>query len=86
MPVGYQLYTIHALLNGTVTIPFVYCIYKSKTKVVYKEIFSTLKENYPMLNSATIMFDYESAALNAFTQVLLMRRLKAVHIHFGQAI
>ena len=75
-PVGYQLYTIHALLNETVTIPLVFCISKSKTEVVYKEIFSTLKENFPMLNPATIMFDYERAAINAFTQVFPNAEIK----------
>ena len=49
-PVGYQLYTIHALLNQTATIPLVFCTSKSKTEVVYKEILLTLKENYSMLN------------------------------------
>ena len=31
-----------------------------------------------MHNTATIMFEYERAAINAFAQVFLMRRLKAV--------
>ena len=44
-PIGYQLYTIHALLNETVTIPLVFCIAKDKTEVTYNQIFSTLKEH-----------------------------------------
>ena len=85
-PVGYQLYTIHTLLNETVTIPLVFCISRSKTEVVYKEIFSTLKENFPMLNPATIMFDYERAAINAFAQVFPNAEIKGCFFHFGQAI
>ena len=85
-PVGYQLYTIHALLNQTATIPLVFCISKSKTEVVYKEIFSTLTENYSMLNPATVMFDYERAAINAFAQVFPISEIKGCFFHFGQAI
>ena len=67
-PIGYQLYTIHVLLNETVTNPTVFCIAKDKTEVMYNTIFSTLKEHNPLLNPASIMIDYERAALNALTQ------------------
>ena len=67
-PIGYQLYTIHVLLNETVTIPTVFCIAKDKTEVTYNKIFSTLKEHNPLLNPASIMIDYEKAALNTLTQ------------------
>ena len=35
--------------------------------MTYNQIFSTLKENNPSLNPASIMIDYERAALNALT-------------------
>ena len=85
-PVGYQLYTIHALLNQAATIPLVFCISKSKTEVVYKEIFSTLTENYSMLNPATVMFDHERAAINAFAQIFPISEIKGCFFYFGQAI
>ena len=60
-PLGYQLYTVHALLTETVTIPLIFCIAKNKTEVTYNQIFSTLKERDPSLQPDTIMIDFERA-------------------------
>ena len=67
-PIGYQLYTIHALLNETATIPSVFCIAKHKNEATYNEIFSTLIEHSPLLYQETVMIDFERAALNALAQ------------------
>lgn len=85
-PIGYQLYTIHVLLNETVTIPMVFCIAKDKTEVTYNKIFSTLKEHNPLLNPASIMIDYERAALNALTQNFPNAEIQGCFFHFGQSI
>ena len=85
-PIGYQLYTIHALLNETVTIPLVFCIAKDKTELTYNQIFATLKEHNPSLNPASIMIDFERAALNALTQNFPNAEIQGCFFHFGQAI
>ena len=85
-PIGYQLYTIHALLNETVTILLVYCIAKDKTELTYNQIFATLKEHNPSLNPASIMIDFERAAFNALTQNFPNAEIQGCFFHFGQAI
>ena len=80
-PIGYQLYTIHVLLNETV-----FCIAKDKTEVTYNKIFSTLKEHNPLLNPASIMIDYERAALNALTQNFPNTEIQGCFFHFVQSI
>ena len=85
-PIGYQLYTIHALLNETVTIPLVYCLAKDKTELTYNQIFATLKEHNPSLNPASIMIDFERAAFNALTQNFPNAEIQGCFFHFGQAI
>ena len=39
-----------------------------------------------MLNPATVMFDYERAAINEFAQVFLNAEIKGCFFHFGQAV
>ena len=85
-PLGYQLYTVHALLTETVTIPLIFCIAKNKTEVTYNQIFSTLKERDPSLQPDMIMIDFERAALNALTQNFPTAVLQGCYFHFGQAI
>ena len=85
-PLEYQLYTVHALLTETVTIPLIFCIAKNKTEVTYNQIFSTLKESDTSLQPDTIMIDFERAALNALTQNFPTAVLQGCYFHFGQAI
>ena len=77
-PIGYQLYTIHALLSETVTIPLVFCIAKNKNEVTYNQIFSMLKEHNPSLIPETIMIDFEIAAINSLANISQLRNFKEV--------
>ena len=85
-PIGYQLYTIDALLSETVTIPLVFCIAKHKNEVTYNRMFSKLKEQNASLNPETIMIDFERAALNSLTQNFPTAQIYGCFFHFGQAI
>ena len=85
-PLGYQLYTIHALLTESVTIPLIFCIAKNKTETVYTRIFSTLKEHNSNLDPNTIMVDYEKAAINALSTTFPCTEIQGCYFHFGQAI
>ena len=85
-PIGYQLYTIHALVSDTVTIPLIFCIEKNKNESTYREIFYCLKELDVTLNPRSIMLDFERAAINAVSQYIPDAELQGCFFHFGQAI
>ena len=68
-PIEYQLYTIHALVSETVTIPLIFCIAKNKSETTYSSIFSCLKEIDATLNPKSIMLDFERAAINSVTKL-----------------
>ena len=85
-PIGFQLYTIHALVSETVTIPLIFCIARQKNEITYREIFSSIKEFNVTLNPRSIMLDFERAAINAMAQHFPAAELQGCYFHFGQAI
>ena len=55
-PHGFQLYTIHAMLTESRTVPLVFCVTKHKNEATYDAIWTFLK-NERNLNLETIMLD-----------------------------
>ena len=85
-PIGYQLYTIHALISNTVTIPLVFCIARNKNEATYDKILTSLKEIDPTLNPESVMIDFERAAINAIARNFPTAELHGCYFHYGQAI
>ena len=56
-PIGYQLYTIHALISNTITIPLVFCIARNKNEATYDKILTSLKEIDQTLNPESVMIN-----------------------------
>ena len=64
-PFGYQLYTIHALVNQNRTVPLVYAVTKNKSEDVYNRIFRLLEQQRSGIASETVTIDFEMAAYKA---------------------
>ncbi|XP_042210753.1 uncharacterized protein LOC121858377 [Homarus americanus] len=85
-PVGFQLYTVHVMLDESHTIPLVYCIARNKTQATYDLIFSTLKQVRPDLNPVSATSDYERAALNGITTCFPNTNIFGCFFHYGQCL
>ena len=86
-----QRYRISAVLDTRVAKRNSYSsngirIAKDKTEVTYDKVYSALKQHNLLLNPASIMDDYERAALNALTQNFPIAEIQGCFLHFGQAI
>ena len=60
-PNNYQLYTIHALIVGSRTVPLVYCIFRNKDRDTYRRIFDYLKNRRANLAPISVLLDFEVA-------------------------
>lgn len=64
-PLGFQLYTVHVMIDASHTVPLVYCIARNKNQATYDLIFTVLKQVRSDLNPASVTLDFEKAALNS---------------------
>ena len=85
-PEGYQLYTIHVIVDQSKTIPVVYCIAKNKDEATYNRILSFLKECQDDLDPLSIMVDFEKAAINAIKRQFPEANVQGCLFHFGQCL
>lgn len=83
---NYQLYTIHAVLEGNHTVPLVYCLCRNRTQVTYDLIFDTLKQAEPELNPTSVTTDYEKAAINSIQTCFPNTTMFGCFFHFGQCL
>ena len=85
-PEGYQLYTIHMLINqSNKTIPLVYCILKNKDAITYNRVLELLMERR-VLNPHSILVDFENASINALRVFFPDADLQGCLFHFGQCV
>lgn len=84
-PAGFQLYTIHALLTESRTVPLVFCITKHKNEATYDAIWTFLK-NEKNLNPASLLVDFERAALNSIKRHFPQSQIGGCLFHFGQCV
>ncbi|XP_042223201.1 uncharacterized protein LOC121867341 [Homarus americanus] len=85
-PVGFQLYTVHVMLDESHTFPLVYCIARNKNQATYDMIFSTLKQVRPDLNPVSVTIDYERATPNSITTCFPNTKIFGCFFHFGQCL
>ena len=85
-PEGYQLYTIHMLINqSNKTIPLVHCILKNKDVITYNRVLELLMERR-LLNPHSILVDFENASINVLRVFFPDADLQGCLFHFGQCI
>jgi hypothetical protein len=78
-----QIYTIHAFI-GNKAIPTLYTILGDKRKETYVRLFQKIKELQPALEPESVMFDFETGALNAFKETFSKSDLAGCSFHLSQ--
>lgn len=84
-PEQHQLFTIHALLHDTHTLPLVYCVANRKNEPTYNRILDHLKEQRPDLDPLSITVDFEMASINAMVRAFPDIEIYGCYFHFCQA-
>lgn len=85
-PEGYdQLYTIHAL-QGDINLPCIYALLPGRRERDYKRLLEHVLALVPDCAPATIVTDFELAAINAFQETFPEVIMTGCHFHLGQNI
>jgi hypothetical protein len=84
-----QMYSLHAEFREHV-FPLVYCLTARKTELTYFTIYSEVTricdQYHFLLSPATVMQDYELAAMNAAQRVFPNASIKGCLFHFSQSM
>lgn len=87
-PVGYaQQYSLHAFHDG-VTYPCVYVLLPGKSEQTYRKMMEKIIDLMPSdtpPNPASIMTDFEKAAMNAFQFCFPETEIRGCYFHLGQS-
>uniref|UniRef100_A0A0K2SY70 FLYWCH-type domain-containing protein n=1 Tax=Lepeophtheirus salmonis TaxID=72036 RepID=A0A0K2SY70_LEPSM len=84
VPIGYQLYTIHALVDKNKAIPLVYCFTKNRNEKSYFTIFNFL--SLKGLQPLSITIDFERFAINQIKNLFPETKIYGCFDHFGQCL
>jgi hypothetical protein len=84
-PLFQQIYTIHVLANKVV-IPLVYILMNDRSTSTYVKVLTAIKDSHPGLNPATVMTDFEQAAILAFKTVFPNVVQQGCLFHLSQCI
>ena len=84
-PLGKQLYTIHAIISETKTLPLVHCITSKKDEKTYDEIF-TFFNNKGIQDPDSIIVDFERATINSIKKGFPNTLIRGCFFHFGQCL
>jgi hypothetical protein len=85
-PDGFQLYTIHAIFDGSRTVPLVYCIARNKNRQTYDRIFAYLRDRRNDLDPLSITVDFEQAAMDSLREYFPNAAIHGCLFHFGQCL
>lgn len=80
-----QLYIIH-VKQFNIVFPVVYALLPNKSKNTYKKLLQVIKELKQNLNPATIMTDFEQAAISAFQEEFPDNRGFGCFFHLTQNV
>ena len=80
-----QLYTIHGIKYNNV-IPLVFILMPNRDEQTYLRVFNELSILQPNLNPASIMTDFERAAINAFHTTFPNATQRGCFFHFTQCV
>ena len=85
-PMGYQLYTVHVIADGSRTVPVVYCVARRKDRNTYNRIYQFLKDCRQNLSPLTVMIDFEMAAIQSLEHHFPEAEIQGCLFHFGQCL
>ncbi|XP_034936450.1 uncharacterized protein [Chelonus insularis] len=78
-----QLYTVHGFIDGK-SIPLVYALLPNKSKKIYLQFLTVLRQNMPNFSPSLIMVDFEPAFIEAFREVFKSTKITGCNFHFNQ--
>ncbi|XP_057324038.1 uncharacterized protein LOC130666788 [Microplitis mediator] len=80
-----QLYTIHGMKNGK-TLPLVYILTPRKSKSIYKQFLTVLKNKLEDVRATRMMVDFERSYINAFTECFPKIDIAGCYFHMTQCV
>ena len=84
-----QLFSIHAF-EGDKLIPLIYCLLSAKTRVIYSELFRSLKDNASdlkvVLSPELVTCDFESGLIASIRLEFPTASIRGCYFHFCQAV
>ncbi|XP_063367845.1 uncharacterized protein LOC134656257 [Cydia amplana] len=85
-----QMYTIHGDVGSTTDslniVPLIYVFMTDSTTQSYVTVFNIIKRHLPGFNPSQFMTDYETAAMNAISEVFPQAIVKGCWYHYARAI
>src|SRR5262249_6761109 len=84
-PLFEQLYTIHGVHYNSV-IPSIFALLPNKTQATYTRLLAELKNLRPNFNPASIMTDFELAAINSFAAEFPQTIRRGCFFHLAQSV
>ena len=85
-PEGYQLYTIHVVVNPSRTIPLVYAVARNKNRNTYYWTFGYLKGRQTNLDPLSVTVDFEQASITSIRSNFPSARIQGCLFHFAQCL
>ena len=82
----FQLYSIHFQFINGVNPAAVYCLLPNKTRATYDRLIAELKNFIPNASPKTILTDFESAAMEAFTHEYPGASVTGCYFHLSQSV
>jgi len=82
----FQLYSIHFEHQGGLNAAGVYCLLTGKSKTTYERMLAALKNLIPDAQPHKILLDFESAAINAFTEAYPTAQITGCYFHLCQSV
>jgi hypothetical protein len=82
----FQLYSIHFQFINGVNPAAVYCLLTNKTRATYDRLTVELKNLIPNASPKTILTDFESAAMGAFTHGYPTASITGCYFHLNQSV
>jgi hypothetical protein len=74
------------IVDGSKTVPVVYCITRRKDQNTYDRIFQFLKDRRPNLSPLTVMIDFEMAVIQSLQHHFPEAEIQGCLFHFGQCL
>ncbi|XP_076069967.1 uncharacterized protein LOC143041794 [Oratosquilla oratoria] len=81
----YQLYTLH-IQNNDISVPRMFALLPNKTQDTYNKLLTTIKELLHNVEPATVMMDFEKAAINSLLDIFPSSDVTCCLFHLSQNV
>ena len=82
----FQLYSIHFQFVQGINPAGIYCLLLNKSRTTYDRLLLAIHHLIPSANPDTILTDFETAAMGAFTARFPSARITGCYFHLGQSV